>query len=170
MSPLIQALIAAAVPALTALIGYLAYLRNRTTISDEERAALIALLMGLAQNKILTLGMKYIDRGWVTKDEYQDLQRYLYTPYLKLGGNGTAERIMHAVERLPFRGEDHELLETAWRNIRIRESDPTGFPAPDTPEYNGPERRRGYKGYTGPERRAKSRGRTYFTSPGEQNV
>ena len=40
---------------------------------------------------------------YVTRAEYENLNEYLFQPYHKLGGNGTAERIMKEVERLPLR-------------------------------------------------------------------
>lgn len=47
--------------------------------------------------------MEYIKRGWITKDEYEDLRDYLYKPYKELGGNGSAERIMLEVDKLEIR-------------------------------------------------------------------
>jgi len=49
------------------------------------------------------LGLTYIQRGWITQDEYESLHEYLYAPYLKMGGNGSAARIMCEVDKLPFR-------------------------------------------------------------------
>lgn len=57
----------------------------------------------MARDRILSLGFKYVDRGWLTHDEYQNLKKYLYEPYAELGGNGTVERLMAAIESLPFR-------------------------------------------------------------------
>lgn len=59
--------------------------------------------MGLAYDKITHLGMGYIERGWVTKDEYEDFRKYLYEPYKEFGGNGVAERIMLEVSTLPLK-------------------------------------------------------------------
>ena len=61
------------------------------------------MLVGLAHDRILCLGMLYIERGYVTRDEYENLYEYLYRPYLKMGGNGSAKRIMQEVDRLPIR-------------------------------------------------------------------
>ena len=44
-----------------------------------------------------------IQRGWITKDEFENLNDYLYRPYEELGGNGTAEKIMQEVRKLPLR-------------------------------------------------------------------
>lgn len=61
------------------------------------------MLIGLGHDRIVFLGMKYIERGWITPDEYENLYEYLYKPYEKLGGNGSAKRIMDDVKRLPTR-------------------------------------------------------------------
>jgi hypothetical protein len=59
--------------------------------------------MGLAHDRIIFLGSKYIDRGWITKDEYEDLNTYLYEPYSQFGGNGLAKKVMLDVEKLPMK-------------------------------------------------------------------
>lgn len=61
------------------------------------------MLIGLAHDRIMYLGMTYIERGWITQDEYENLNDYLFKPYSKLGGNGTAGRIMKEVDKLPIR-------------------------------------------------------------------
>lgn len=68
-----------------------------------RRSASTKMLIGLGHDRIISLGMSYIDRGWITEEEYDNLINYLYTPYAKLGGNGTAERVMKGVEKLPIR-------------------------------------------------------------------
>ena len=40
-------------------------------------------------------------------DEYDNLKNYLYEPYKKLGGNGTAERVMDEIDKLPITPNDH---------------------------------------------------------------
>jgi len=62
-----------------------------------------SMLVGLGHDRIVYLGMKYIERGYITRDEYENLHDYLYVPYNKMGGNGSAERIMDEVKRLPIR-------------------------------------------------------------------
>lgn len=58
------------------------------------------MLIGLAHDRIIYLGMVYIERGYITQDEYENLYEYLYKPYKKLGGNGSAKRIMTEVDQL----------------------------------------------------------------------
>lgn len=61
------------------------------------------LLVGLGHDRIISLCEKYIDRGWITSDEYENLNDYLYLPYKAAGGNGSAERAMKQVMKLPIR-------------------------------------------------------------------
>ena len=49
----------------------------------------------------------YIERGWITQDEYENLNDYLYKPYFKMGGNGAAKRIMQEVDNLPIRKTEY---------------------------------------------------------------
>lgn len=61
------------------------------------------LLRGLAHTRIMDLCEKYIDRGWITPEEYEDLITYLYHPYLELGGNGTVKKMVeNEINRLPI--------------------------------------------------------------------
>jgi hypothetical protein len=61
------------------------------------------MILGLGHDKILSLGKEYIARGWITADEYENLHDYLYIPYKNMGGNGSAERIMEEVKKLPIK-------------------------------------------------------------------
>lgn len=69
------------------------------------------MLIGLGHDRIVYLGMKYIERGWITKDEYENLNDYLYEPYKTMGGNGSAERIMQEVNKLPIKSEAKSFTE-----------------------------------------------------------
>lgn len=79
--------------------GFWAYLMSKRDRKD----ARTKMLLGLGHDRIVTLAMKYIERGWITQDEYEDLNKYLYLPYVDMGGNGTAERLMVEVKKLPIR-------------------------------------------------------------------
>jgi hypothetical protein len=82
--------------------GFWTYLRSR----DTRRSARERLTMGLAYGQIVSLGQEYIRRGSVTHVEYNDYQKYLYQPYVELGGNGGAMRMMARIEKLPFGPHD----------------------------------------------------------------
>lgn len=64
------------------------------------------MLKGLGHDRICYLGECCIQRGYITKDEYENLHDYLYLPYKKLGGNGTAEKIMKEVDRLSLKDKE----------------------------------------------------------------
>lgn len=73
----------------------------------EKNDAKSEMLIGLAHDRICYLGMSYIQRGWITSDEYENLYDYLYKPYEKMGGNGSARRIMEEVKGLPIRSANY---------------------------------------------------------------
>ena len=79
--------------------GLWAFLSTRFDKRDAERKILI----GIGHIEIVFFGLQYIDRGWITQDEYDTL-RELYEPYVKLGGNGSGTKIMKEVEKLPING------------------------------------------------------------------
>jgi hypothetical protein len=70
---------------------------------QKEKDAEIQLLLGLSREIFHYIGATYIDRGWVSSDEYENLITHIYTPYKTLGGNSTADKIMEDVSELPFR-------------------------------------------------------------------
>ena len=90
-----------AVPLVAAVLtssGLWAVVARRADKGDAQRK----MLVGLAHDRIVHLGMVYVDRGYVTQDEYEHLNDYLYAPYEKMGGNGSAKRVMEEVRRLPM--------------------------------------------------------------------
>jgi hypothetical protein len=86
--------------------GFWAYIMRK----DNNKSATTRLLMGLAYEKLMDKGEKYIDRGWISRDEYEDYQKYFFEPYKALGGNGVAERIMNGVSDLPIVGHDRHAM------------------------------------------------------------
>ena len=79
--------------------GFWGYLEARRT----KKSANTRLLVGIAHDRITYLGMKYVERGSITRDEYENLNDYLYEPYAAAGGNGSAKRVMEEVKKLPLR-------------------------------------------------------------------
>ena len=53
----------------------------------------------------MALGSVYITKGSITQDEYENLYKYLYSPYKANGGNGSAERLMREIDKLPIVAE-----------------------------------------------------------------
>lgn len=86
--------------------GLWAYIQHRM----DKRDARTQMLIGLGHDRIIYLGLKYIERGWLTQDEYENLCQYLYKPYEQLGGNGTAHKIMDEVKKLPIHRASYERM------------------------------------------------------------
>ena len=79
--------------------GFWAFVQARR----EKKDARTQMLVGLAHDRIISLGEKYIEQGWISHSDYENLHDYLYKPYKKMGGNGSAERVMQEVDKLPIR-------------------------------------------------------------------
>lgn len=105
----ISQIIVSVIISIIASSGFWMFLTNSLNKKDVRSE----LLMGLAHDRIVTLGMFYIDRGYITKDEYENLHNYLYAPYTKMGGekDGSAKRIMDGVCRLPIRGSGYSIVD-----------------------------------------------------------
>ena len=61
--------------------GFWAFMQKRAEkeAKDKEKdSASNRMLRGLGHVKIMERGLKFIERGWITKDEYEDLYVYLY--------------------------------------------------------------------------------------------
>lgn len=85
--------------ALLSSTGLWSYIQSRRSKHDAKTR----LLIGLAHDRIIYLGTRYIERGYITADEYENLHDYLYLPYAENGGNGSAKRIMEQVKALPIK-------------------------------------------------------------------
>lgn len=80
--------------------GFWNFLQSRRSKKDSKTK----IILGLGYDRIVALGMKYIDRGWITNDEYENLEHYIYQPYHELRpDDGSVRRIMQEVDRLPIR-------------------------------------------------------------------
>lgn len=84
--------------------GFWAVLQKKLDRKDVTRE----MLLGLAHDRIVYLGLCYIERGdWITQDEYENLNDYLYKPYIKMEGNGTAKRVMEGINKLRIIKSNH---------------------------------------------------------------
>ena len=82
------------------VMSFLQFLINR---QDKKKD----LLIGLAHDRLYYLATKYIEKGWLTKEEYTNIYEYIYVPYHENGGNGTGTRLMEEVMKLPIREGDN---------------------------------------------------------------
>lgn len=88
-------------------VGFWAWLQSRNV----RKNALTRLMMGIAHEQIITKGLFYVNRGYITSEEYSSLVKYTYEPYIQLGGNGLAERVYESVKELPLRTHHPKLDE-----------------------------------------------------------
>lgn len=73
----------------------------------DEKSAKTKMILGIGHDRIMWLCMKYIEKGQITQSEYENLYKYLYLPYKKMGGNGSVERLMREVDKLSIVSDDH---------------------------------------------------------------
>lgn len=93
--------------ALAALIsGIFSLVLYKVQKKDKQEDATSRMILGLGYETIVELGVKLIAQGYVTEAQYTDLIKYLWEPYRDLGGNGTAEKVINEVKKLPLRKED----------------------------------------------------------------
>ena len=103
MEPWFQ-IVLTVVSSVLASSGLWAYITKRL----EKKDVKTEMLVGLGHDRIMYLGMSYIERGYITSDEYENLYEYLYKPYEKMGGNGSAKRVMNKVNKLPIHKSKYE--------------------------------------------------------------
>lgn len=63
----------------------------------------IRLLRGIGQIEIIFFGTKFLEQGYITTEEYDSLKNEIYAPYLEIGGNGLAKKMMEEIEKLPIK-------------------------------------------------------------------
>jgi hypothetical protein len=84
--------------ALASLIsGVISLIANRKKQETGVEAGVRILLY----DRIKHLGIKYIERGYITHDEYEDLGRMHNVYHNALNGNGFLDNIMEQVNELP---------------------------------------------------------------------
>lgn len=87
-------------PTITALLGgsgIWAWAKAKGDRNDSEER----LLLGIARSQLVHEGRKYLKRGYITMDEYEEYEER-YKLYHNLGGNGLAHRIYKQVYDLPI--------------------------------------------------------------------
>ena len=82
--------------------GFWTLIINIYNRHSDKKSAETRLLLGLAHNVIFNMCEKYLERGYVTPMEYDDLL-YMYEPYKESGGNGTGQILFERVTKLPMK-------------------------------------------------------------------
>lgn len=87
-------------PIITAILGSSGiwmWVKTRSDHNDSEDQ----LLLEVAKNQLIVLGRTYLERGYITMDEYEEYEEE-YKLYSDLGGNGLARHIFKQVDELPI--------------------------------------------------------------------
>ncbi len=92
-------LILAIFASVMASTGFWAYVSARRAKKDLTKD----MLLGLGHDRLVHLGMVYIEQGFITEEEYDNYVNWLYKPYKALNGNGTVDRIKMGVDELEIR-------------------------------------------------------------------
>ena len=89
--------------------------KHKKKLSDEQK-----LMLGIAHDRIWSLGGQYLRRKGITKSELDNLER-IAVPYLSSGGNGTGEKIWNDVKELELISESEaERLDAEyWRSKKL---------------------------------------------------
>lgn len=92
-------MIGAIIVAIFASSGFWAFITSKRDNKDAKSR----MILGLGHHQIKVLCEHYLSQGWISSDDYEDLVKYLYEPYRKMGGNGTVKKLMADVEKLPIK-------------------------------------------------------------------
>ena len=98
---------------ISAIVGYFKRRSSKKKATEEARKKHYAeqeaqlnllkhALKGLEHHEIFQSCNSYLERGWVTSDDLEDLD-YLYKPYQALKGNGTGKLLYKKVHELPIK-------------------------------------------------------------------
>ena len=74
----------------------LAKSNKKTSLEDGVKA--------LLHDRIYSECEKRLKQEYISRDDYENLQ-YLYKPYKDLGGNGTCERLITELNKIPIKGD-----------------------------------------------------------------
>lgn len=80
--------------------GFWAYVIKRS----DKKDANTRMILGLGHDRLVYLCLNYIKKQEITKEEYENLHKYLYLPYKELGGNGMVDIFMDKIKTLPITG------------------------------------------------------------------
>lgn len=93
-------------PVVTTLLGSSGIWMWAKTKADRNTSE-DRLLLSVARSQLVEQGRKYLKRGYITMDEYEEYEDN-YKLYSDLGGNGLARRVFKQVDELPMMPNDIE--------------------------------------------------------------
>lgn len=81
-------------------VGFWTFVNNVYQNLRDKKSAERKALLGLLHEKLSERAGFFINRGAITRSEYEDFITYVYEPYVGLGGNGTGEKLKKEVDDL----------------------------------------------------------------------
>ena len=78
---------------------------DRTNNAKAKNELIEEAMLAILHDRIYTTGSQIIKEGSISTEDINNLD-HLYKPYRALGGNGTCERIMGEISKLPLKVED----------------------------------------------------------------
>lgn len=91
-------------------MGFWSFMSDRRSKKSIERAAIQCVLFMAIKMSCKTC----LRRGWVTTEEIEDIEKYMFEPYEKMGGNGTAKLLMDKIKALPSKppkDQNHDYID-----------------------------------------------------------
>lgn len=101
---------AALVTGITTILLWILKENKKERASEADIKAGLRILLS---DRIKHLGKVYIARGYITIEEYEDLQRMNNVYKNNLAGNGFIKHIMQEVEKLPIKPDKTEMMKGA---------------------------------------------------------
>lgn len=96
MAPWLQTMLTI-VATIFASSGFWAWIMARR----DKKDAKTLMILGLGHDRLKILCKEHLEKGYISQDDYKDLDDYLYQPYISMGGNGSVKRSMAQVANLP---------------------------------------------------------------------
>lgn len=81
--------------------GFWSFLQYKMTQREKRETAQSRAIKALLHDRIYEECKLKIRERKISAEDFENL-RYIYEPYRELGGNGTCQRLMAEVERLPI--------------------------------------------------------------------
>lgn len=82
--------------------GLWSYIQFKAQQRSTKKTVEQRLLLGIAFKEIVESCQHHLSVGHISHEEYKELNHYLFEPYREMGGNGTADRLIKEVEKLPI--------------------------------------------------------------------
>ena len=92
--------------AIFASSGFWSFLQSWIAKKYSKKTAEQKLLLGIAFKEICETCQCHLKVGEIDAEEYKELNHYLFEPYAEMGGDGTAERLIKEVEKLPIKRKE----------------------------------------------------------------